>query len=67
MKYEIMKYLETFVVTVLFLSIVIGAVVGHSYFEAKAFNRATGQQVTTWDAVWIQLRVQAAPMQIKEE
>lgn len=29
-----------------------------SYFEAKAFNRITGQNVTTWDAMWLNLRVQ---------
>lgn len=31
-----------------------------SYNEAKAFNRLTnGPQVTTWDAVWLDLRVEA--------
>lgn len=29
-----------------------------SHFEAKAFNRATGKAVTTWEAMFIQLRVQ---------
>ena len=32
-----------------------------SYFEANAYNRATGSHVSTWDAMWIELRVQAAP------
>ena len=31
-----------------------------SYNEAKAFNRlSNGPQVTTWDAVWLDLRVEA--------
>lgn len=29
--------------------------------EAEAYNRATGANVSTWDALWIELRVQAAP------
>lgn len=29
-----------------------------SYFEAKAFNEVTGKNVTTWQAMWIELRVQ---------
>jgi len=29
----------------------------HSYFEAKAFNRVTGQNVSTWDAYWLELRI----------
>jgi hypothetical protein len=32
-----------------------------SYFEASAYNRATGSNVSTWDAMWIELRVQAGP------
>ena len=30
---------------------------GFSYFEAKAFTRNTGREVTTWDAMFLQLRV----------
>ena len=29
-----------------------------SYMEAQAFNRVTGKSVSTWDAMWIELRVQ---------
>lgn len=29
-----------------------------SCFEANAYNRVTGAKVTTWDAMWIELRVQ---------
>lgn len=31
-----------------------------SHFEAAAYNRLTGGSVTTWDAMWIQLRVMGA-------
>jgi len=29
-----------------------------SYFEARAYNRLTGSDVSTWDAMWIELRVE---------
>lgn len=29
-----------------------------SNMEAKAFHRVTGKRVSTWDAMWIELRVQ---------
>lgn len=32
-----------------------------SYMEAKSYNRVTGQNVSTWDAMWIELRVQDSP------
>ena len=28
-----------------------------AYFEAQAFNELTGRQVSTWQAVFVQLRV----------
>ncbi len=31
--------------------------IGASYFEARAYNRITGANVTTWDALFIQCRV----------
>jgi hypothetical protein len=31
---------------------------GFSAMEAAAFNRATGKNVSAWDAMWIELRVQ---------
>ena len=30
---------------------------GSSFMEARAFNRITGSDVTTWEAVWVNLRV----------
>lgn len=38
----------------LFLSLWILA----SKMEATAFNRATGKNITTWQAMWVALRVQ---------
>lgn len=37
-----------------------------SYQEARAFERVTGKPVTTWDAMWIQLRVQEPATSIEE-
>ena len=38
--------------------LLIGIWVVSSHFEAQAFKRATGKDVSTWDAMWIELRVQ---------
>lgn len=48
---------------VLLLTLVVAAVVwvGVSWLEASSFNRVTGKNVSTWDAMWIDLRVQEAP------
>jgi VIT1/CCC1 family predicted Fe2+/Mn2+ transporter len=32
-----------------------------SYVEASAYNRITGSDVTTWEAMFVELRVQAEP------
>lgn len=29
--------------------------------ESKTYNRLTGANTTTWDAVWVELRVQDSP------
>lgn len=31
-----------------------------SYFEARAYERVTGKRVSTWDAMFLDLRVQEA-------
>lgn len=31
------------------------------YQESRTYNRLTGAQTTTWDALWVELRVQDAP------
>lgn len=41
--------------------IVLGALtvwIASSYFESRTYNRLTGAQTTTWDAMWVELRVQ---------
>ena len=42
---------------VLFGAIWVRAVL-FAYFEAEAFNRHTGQNVSTWDAMFLELRIQ---------
>jgi hypothetical protein len=32
-----------------------------SAMEARAYNRVTGANVSTWEAMWVELRVQGAP------
>lgn len=39
----------------------IGWWVFSSSMEAKAYNRLTGAHATTWDAMWVELRVQERP------
>ena len=29
-----------------------------SYWEAETYTRLTGKKVTTWDALWIEFRIQ---------
>jgi hypothetical protein len=36
--------------------------VGVSYYESRSYNRLTGAETTTWDAMFLQLRVEAAPI-----
>lgn len=38
-----------------------GIWVGRSHFEARAYNHVTGKNVSTWDAMFLDLRVQAEP------
>lgn len=38
--------------------LLIGVAWAQAHFEAAAFNNATGKNVSTWDALWIDLRVQ---------
>lgn len=33
-------------------SFVVGA-----YFEARTYERLTGREVSTWDALWVELRI----------
>lgn len=47
------------IVCILVLCLLIWVV--SSSFEAASFNRVTGKNVSTWDAMFIDLRVQESP------
>lgn len=49
--------LAGFVVFVVIVAILAAWPIG-SYFEAQAYYRVTGKRVSTWDAMWLDLRVQ---------
>lgn len=48
-----------FIVVLLF--VVAAIQISSAYFEAQAFNRATGKNVSTWDALFIELRLNDSP------
>lgn len=53
-------WIQMVVTSVLLIAIIfisVGGWVTKSHFEAKTYSRLTGRQVTTWDAMWVQLRV----------
>ena len=41
----------------LMLAIIIPVWIVSSHFEAQAWNRLTGGDATTWEAMWVELRV----------
>lgn len=41
------------------LAICAAGAVFSAYMEAAAYNRVTGKNVTTWDAIWVDLRIQS--------
>lgn len=43
------------------MGIALGWGLVHARFEAAAYNRVTGSNVTAWDAFWLDLRVQDGP------
>jgi hypothetical protein len=47
-------------VVFLFVALVLftGLWVTRSYFEARTYSRLTGASVSTWDALWVECRVQ---------
>lgn len=49
-----------FTLSVCSLALLAAAWIVSSTMEARAFERLTGNHVTTWDAMWVELRVQAA-------
>jgi hypothetical protein len=47
-------------VAVIVLAFLPSAWIVKSFMEANSFNRITGNQISTWDAMWVELRVEAA-------
>ena len=43
------------------IPLVIGGWVFASWQESRSYNRLTGAETTTWDAMWVDLRVQESP------
>lgn len=54
---DVVSALVTFVCI---FAILLGVWVFRSHMEAKAYNRVTGADVTTWEAMWVELRVDSA-------
>ena len=42
---------------VILLAIVLVSPIVGAYNKAKVFNKLTGKSVTTWEALWVDLRV----------
>ena len=61
MKKEDNEMLAGAVAILIILAIVPVGWVFKSYMEAKSYNEVTGKNVTTWQAMWIDLRVQDSP------
>lgn len=55
MRRELLAYVAVLVAVLAF--VVVPWVVS-SFFEARAFNEITGKSVTTWQAMFVDLRVQ---------
>lgn len=47
-----------FILCLLMISIPLGFAWGSAYYEAQAYYRVTGKKVSTWDAIFLDLRVQ---------
>lgn len=58
MKYRDDSFGPTVLAIVIALVLVVGVWVLSSAFEAAAYRRVTGKQVSTWDAMFLDLRVQ---------
>lgn len=55
------EYIDLIVMAIVILLIMIGVWVGASYFEARAYNKITHSNVSTFDAMFVELRVQGTP------
>ena len=52
-----------FSVLIFIVAIILGlsAWITCSYFESNTYNKLTHAHTTTWDAMWVELRVQDSP------
>jgi hypothetical protein len=46
---------------VLLFALLLSIPIISAYFEAQSYNRVTGANVSTWDAIFLDLRVQESP------
>lgn len=49
------------IAAVIFAVIVYALVWFPAQMESRTYNRLTGAETTTWDALWVELRVQDSP------
>lgn len=55
------------VLIALLLCVTAGPVLFFAHMEAKTYNKVTGANVTTWDALWVTLRVDAPSKAVSHE
>lgn len=59
-----MRLNENFVcasVIIFFLFFLICWPILSAYQEARVYKKVTGKDVSTWDALWVELRIEASP------
>lgn len=44
-----------------FMAVLLAVFVVKSSWEAASYNRLTGANVSTWDAMWLELRIESTP------
>ena len=49
------------IIAAVFIAVIVGMGVLRSYWESESYNRLTGAKTTTWDAMFLELRIQAEP------
>jgi len=52
------EFLSTWIAVSLVCVVIVGGWILYSHFEARAYERVTGKRISTWDAMWLDLRVQ---------
>lgn len=49
--------MNTFIYIITVAAVFFGAWFIQAHFESAAYERVTGKKVSTWDAMWLELRV----------